>query len=55
VRICFAPCRRIGLKRTAGHQLDFFVGAYAFASAVYVPPLLATLACAPLVFWAALR
>lgn len=31
-------------------QLDFFVGAYAFASAVYVPPLIATLACAPLVF-----
>jgi CDP-2,3-bis-(O-geranylgeranyl)-sn-glycerol synthase len=30
-------------------QLDFFAGAYVFVSAVYVPPLLPTLACLPIV------
>jgi CDP-2,3-bis-(O-geranylgeranyl)-sn-glycerol synthase len=30
-------------------QLDFFVGAYVFLAAVYVPPLLPTLACLPIV------
>jgi len=30
-------------------QLDFFAGAYLFVSAVYVPPVLPTLACLPIV------
>ncbi|MBM4268864.1 MAG: CDP-archaeol synthase [Deltaproteobacteria bacterium] len=31
-------------------QVDFLFGAYAFVCLVYVPPLLATLACLPIVF-----
>jgi CDP-2,3-bis-(O-geranylgeranyl)-sn-glycerol synthase len=46
--------RQIGIAPGASwigfDQLDFLIGAYAFASMVYVPPLLATLACAPVVF-----
>jgi CDP-2,3-bis-(O-geranylgeranyl)-sn-glycerol synthase len=46
--------RQIGIPPGASwigfDQLDFFVGAYAFASVLYAPPLLATLACAPVVF-----
>ena len=30
-------------------QLDFFAGAYLFVSVVYVPPLLPTLGCLPVV------
>ena len=46
--------RQIGIAPGASwigfDQLDFFVGAYAFASVLYVPPPLATLVCAPVVF-----
>jgi hypothetical protein len=31
-------------------QIDFFLGAYAFVGLVYVPPLLASIACLPIVF-----
>jgi CDP-2,3-bis-(O-geranylgeranyl)-sn-glycerol synthase len=45
--------RQIGIEPGASwlvfDQLDFLVGAYAFVSLVYVPPLLATLAIAPIV------
>jgi len=44
-RIDIAP----GASWPVFDQLDFFAGAYVFVSAVYVPPLLATLACLPIV------
>jgi CDP-2,3-bis-(O-geranylgeranyl)-sn-glycerol synthase len=44
-RIDIAP----GASWPVFDQLDFFVGAYAFAAPVYVPSLLPTLACLPIV------
>lgn len=45
--------RRIGIPPGASwlvfDQLDFFVGAYLFVSAVHVPPLLPAIACLPIV------
>jgi CDP-2,3-bis-(O-geranylgeranyl)-sn-glycerol synthase len=45
--------RRIGIAPGASwpvfDQLDFFAGAYVFVSAVYVAPLVPTLACVPIV------
>lgn len=45
--------RQVGIAPGASwigfDQLDFLVGSYAFASLLFAPPLLATLACAPLV------
>src|SRR5512143_294758 len=46
--------RQIGIRPGASwigfDQLDFFAGAYAFASPLYVAPPLTTLACTPVVF-----
>ena len=46
--------RQIGIAPGASwigfDQLDFFIGAYAFASVLFAPPPLATLACVPVVF-----
>jgi CDP-2,3-bis-(O-geranylgeranyl)-sn-glycerol synthase len=44
-RIDIAP----GASWPVFDQLDFFAGAYLFASVVYVPPVLPTIACLPIV------
>jgi len=46
--------RRVGIPPGASwlgfDQLDFFAGAYLFVSIVHAPPLLAAIACLPIVF-----